>query len=172
MKQQSKIQGSSKSLRRKSFAISLCLGFMLLVACSAKKDVSFKKVSLQIAGNQLEIELALQPEQHARGLMFRKSMEEMHGMLFSFKQDRVMHFYMKNTLIPLSIAYLDAEGVIREIYDMQPLDETTTESQWPRRYALEMNQGWFERHSVGIGEQLLFSDGSPISRLALREKAR
>ncbi|MEM9424145.1 MAG: DUF192 domain-containing protein [Spirochaetota bacterium] len=129
---------------------------------SPPKAQSLSSVSLQVGAQTVEVELAISPEEQAKGLMYRKSLGEMQGMLFRFKRDRVLRFYMKNTLIPLSIAYLDKDGVIREIYDMQPLDEKITASRWPMRFALEMNQGWFQRHNIAIGTQVTFSDGRSL----------
>ena len=75
-------------------------------------------------------------------------------MLFVFSKDQVLSFWMRNTYLPLSIAYLDASGEIVDIQDMQPLDETAHPSAKPARYALEVNQGWFKRHSVLVGQQI------------------
>ncbi len=145
------------------------LSLAVMAACSSSRDLP--AVLLQVGDQTIETELALSPEQQARGLMYRKSMPEMHGMLFSFPRDRVLHFYMKNTLIPLSIAYLDKAGVIREIYDMQALDESIVPSRWPMRFALEMNQGWFGRHKVGVGQRVVLTDGSPLQHSSLEQLA-
>ena len=144
---------------------------LLLWACSTAQAQNLPTITLQVGSQNVEAELALSSKEQAKGLMHRKLMNEMHGMLFSFKQDRVLHFYMKNTLIPLSIAYLDRDGVIREIYDMQPLDERIVSSRWPMRFALEMNQGWFERYNVGIGQRVTLPEGSPLQHSQLQKLA-
>lgn len=104
--------------------------------------------------NKLQIELACSSEEQERGLMFRRELPENQGMLFVFEQEKSLNFWMKNTYLPLSIAYIDAAGQIVDIQDMQPLDETTHPSAKPARYALEVNQGWFKRHAVSVGAQI------------------
>ncbi len=94
-------------------------------------------------------EQALSNDQIARGMMFRKEMGEMEGMLFVFSAPHRTSFWMRNTLLPLTCAYIDPEGVILEIRDMRPLDETPILASSDRiQYVLEMNQGWFERHKI------------------------
>jgi uncharacterized membrane protein (UPF0127 family) len=101
-------------------------------------------------------ELARTEEQKQTGLMFRKKMGDNEGMLFFFKEPRQMAFWMMNTLLPLSIAYLDASGNILEIHDMQPLDTRTTPSKSNVvSLALEMNQGWFELNHIKPGDRLV-----------------
>jgi uncharacterized membrane protein (UPF0127 family) len=92
-----------------------------------------------------------------RGLMFRQSMGEDEGMLFIFPEADQRGFWMKNTYIPLSIAFLDDRGVILNIADMSPHDLKTTHSEGPSRCALEMNQGWFERNGIVPGSRILVS---------------
>ncbi|WGK70187.1 DUF192 domain-containing protein [Candidatus Haliotispira prima] len=144
---------------------------LLFWACGGPrpKAQSLPSLPLTVGDQTVETELALSQAEQAKGLMYRKSMGEMHGMLFSFPRDRVLRFYMKNTLIPLSIAYLDKKGVIREIYDMHPLDESTVPSRWPMRFALEMNQGWFQRHKVRVGQRVTLADGSALQHRALQQ---
>jgi uncharacterized protein len=97
-------------------------------------------------------ELATTHAQIQTGMMWRTNMAEMEGMLFIFAQPHQVAFYMRNTLVPLSCAYIDAEGTILEIYDMKPLDETPIPSRSSQvQYVLEMNQGWFARHGVRPG---------------------
>lgn len=109
---------------------------------------------LAVGQSSLEIELACTPAQQQQGLMYRQQLPENQGMLFVFDRAQPLNFWMKNTYVPLSIAYLDSEGRIVDIQDMQPLDETTHPSSRPARYALEVNQGWFLRHKVAVGEQI------------------
>jgi uncharacterized protein len=94
------------------------------------------------------------PETRARGLMYRKSMPANHGMLFVFPDVERQCFWMKNTLIPLSIAFLDEHGAIVNIADMQPQTEDNHCSERPVRYALEMNQGWFAAKRIGPGTRV------------------
>jgi uncharacterized membrane protein (UPF0127 family) len=102
----------------------------------------------------LKIELADTPAARQTGLMHRKSMPTNDGMLFVFERAEMSCFWMRNTLIPLSIAFLADDGSIVNIADMKPLDETSHCPAKPVRLALEMNQGWFERHGLKAGDKL------------------
>jgi len=94
-----------------------------------------------------------------KGLMFRDSLPDDRGMLFVFEQPKAASFWMRNTKIPLSIAYLDSTGKILEIESMKPLDETVVPSVSDQvAYALEVNQGWFGRHGIAPGAKI---DGIP-----------
>jgi uncharacterized membrane protein (UPF0127 family) len=84
--------------------------------------------------------------------MNRKSLADGRGMLFIFDRDQILPFWMKNTLIPLSIAFISADGRILEIRDLRPLDETTVRSSRSARYALEVPQGWFSRAGIKVGD--------------------
>jgi uncharacterized membrane protein (UPF0127 family) len=90
--------------------------------------------------------------------MFRSRLEKDSGMLFVFDREQMLDFWMKNTSIPLSIAYIDSEGIIREIYDMKPLDISVSyPSKYPARYALEVNRGWFSRKGIRKGSRLILN---------------
>ncbi len=102
----------------------------------------------------LEAEIAEKDADHARGLMYRKSLPEGKGMLFAFSSDRMMSFWMKNTYVPLSIAYLSSDGRILELHDMEPLSEAPVNSDRYARFALEVPQGWFARAGVAVGDRL------------------
>lgn len=109
-------------------------------------------LKLWIGTNQVNAEIARTLPQIQTGMMFRTNMAEMEGMLFVFPQPQQVGFYMRNTLLPLSCAYIDSEGNILEIYDMEPLNEATIYSRSDQiQYVLEMNQGWFERHNIRPG---------------------
>ena len=109
-------------------------------------------LKLWVGTNEVATEIASTHYQISTGMMFRTNMAEMEGMLFVFPQPQQVSFYMRNTLLPLSCAYIDPEGTILEIYDMQPLSETPIPSQSSQiQYVLEVNQGWFERHHVKAG---------------------
>lgn len=88
--------------------------------------------------------------------MGRENLDENRGMLFVYERDAKKSFWMKNTTIPLSIAYIAADGTIREIYDMEPLSTRTVDSRYSVRYALEVNQGAFERHGIKAGDKVEF----------------
>jgi uncharacterized membrane protein (UPF0127 family) len=99
----------------------------------------------------LLVEIADSPEERSRGLMFRESLPEDQGMLFIFESDGQHNFYMRNTLVPLSIAFIKADGTIVEIEDMEPQTEELHSGPEPYRYAVEANQGWFERNGIRAG---------------------
>ena len=100
----------------------------------------------------LRVELAASEMDRQRGLMYRKSLEKNSGMLFVFTRDQYLNFWMKNTYVPLSIAYIGANGTIRDIQDMEPLDTSITyPSRYPARYALEVNRGWFAANGIVPG---------------------
>ncbi len=100
------------------------------------------------------VEIADTDVERQTGLMGRSALAEDAGMLFVFEGEQTLSFWMKNTLIPLSIAYIDAQGRIVDIQDMQPLDDTPPHfvSAEPARYALEVNQGFFEERGVTVGD--------------------
>ena len=90
----------------------------------------------------------------AQGLMHRRSLEQNAGMLFVFDEVMIHCMWMKNTLIPLSVAFLDERGAVINIAEMQPHSEQSHCAARPARYALEMNRGWFARRAIGAGFRL------------------
>jgi uncharacterized protein len=110
---------------------------------------------LKISEVSLKVEIADTPQASENGLMFRDSLPEGQGMLFIFEQPKKASFWMKNTKIPLSIAFIDSAGKILEIKSMNPLDETVVPSGSDQvAYALEVNQGWFARHAISNGAKI------------------
>ncbi len=99
-------------------------------------------------------EIAADTDSRAEGLMGRKSVPDGSGMIFIYPRDERMSFWMKNTLVPLSIAFIDSRGVLREIFDMEPLDLTPVKSSGFRRFALEVPQGWFSANGIVAGSRL------------------
>ncbi len=122
---------------------------------------SLDTMDVTINGHVLRIEIARTAEEQAKGLMHRKGLSENHGMLFPYQSDRRLSFWMKNTAIPLSIAFIAADGTIKEIYDMKPFSLGTVSSRQSVRFALEVNQGFFTRLGIGVGDRLLFPEGAP-----------
>jgi len=102
----------------------------------------------------VRVEIANTPAEREQGLMGRTELAEDAGMLFVFSREGTGAFWMKDTLIPLSIAYIDAGGRIVDIQDMQPLDETPHPPAAPYRYALEVNQGFFAQRGIEVGNTL------------------
>jgi hypothetical protein len=116
---------------------------------------------LWVGATELEAEIATTPDQVRRGMMQRTEMGEGEAMLFVFASPHRASFWMKNTVLPLSCAYISPEGSILEIHDMQPLNETPIVANSERvQYVLEVNQGWFTRHQVRPGMLLRTERGS------------
>ena len=107
--------------------------------------------SITVHDQKITVEIADELHERQKGLMFRESLEENAGMLFVYPMEKELRFWMKNTSIPLSIAYLDQNGVILLIADMKPYNLQAVSSEKPALYALEMNQGWFEKNKVKEG---------------------
>ena len=103
---------------------------------------------------KISVELAITPAQQQRGFMERKLIPEGTGMIFLYKEDTKLRFWMKNTPHPLSIAFIDSSGIIKEIYDMTPYSLETVESTYSVRYALEVPQGMFKRMGIKEGDKL------------------
>jgi uncharacterized protein len=104
----------------------------------------------------VEVEIADTDAERQTGLMGRTVLPENAGMLFVFEGEQALSFWMRDTLVPLSIAYIDAEGRIVDIQNMQPLDDVPPHyvSTEPARYALEVNQGFFEERGVAVGDTI------------------
>ena len=135
---------------RKSLAALLLVVPILAVAAD---DAPTR--TLTIREHKLEVEVASTPETRAVGLMNRFSLRTDHGMLFVFEAPQPLAFYMKNTYVPLSIAFVDARGRILNIEDMRPLDESTHWSKGQALYAIEMRQGWFSSKGIGPGDAVV-----------------
>jgi len=122
--------------------VAACLiGLMAIPQVASPADLPTR--NLTIAGHTLSVEVASTPKTRETGLMNRFSLQTDHGMLFVFEAPQPMAFWMKNTYIPLSVAFVDAQGRILNIEDMRPQDESTHWSKGPALYAIEMRQGWF-----------------------------
>ncbi|WP_298233571.1 DUF192 domain-containing protein [uncultured Azohydromonas sp.] len=117
-------------------------------------------VTLNAGMHNIRAEVALTPEQRATGLMYRREMAAHEGMLFVFEQAAPQCFWMKNTLLPLSIAFLADDGTVVNIADMKPQTLDSHCSAKPVRYALEMNQGWFAKRGIQAGAKL---SGAPFN---------
>jgi uncharacterized membrane protein (UPF0127 family) len=120
---------------------------------------------MQIHVNEIEVpvEIADDDESRSMGLMKRSTLNPGCGMLFIFPDEDERSFWMKDTYIPLSIAFLSGDGTILNIEDMKPFDQSRVLSSGPARCALEMNQGWFRRNGVRPGDKVT---GIPIKPMA------
>ncbi len=132
----------------------LVVPFTLAVALAGCKKVDSGTVRLAVRGHEIFAEVAADREKRAQGLMFRTELGEDRGMLFIYPDERILSFWMKNTTVPLSIAYLDAQGTINEIHYLRPLDLQSVPSVRPARFALEMNAGWFESRGIRPGDRI------------------
>lgn len=140
--------------------ISLPIYFFIAVGfASVAQGSELPKVDIQIAGQTAKVEVARTPEELSRGLMYREKMGENEGMLFVFQDEQPRTFWMKNTLLPLSIAFFGRDLRIDEILDMEPAPAGIQQprryaSKQPAAYALEMNRGWFQRHKIRAGAKV------------------
>lgn len=145
-------------MRRAFFLAAACLLVCAVASCKPQK-FPVKTVTIRTAsGNDITVaaELAVTDEQRQRGFMERRSIPDGTGMLFVFENDQILHFWMKNTPHPLSIAYIDRDGTIRDIFDMTPFSLASVASTVSVRYALEVPQGWFAKAGVRAGDIVLF----------------
>ncbi len=132
-----------------AFNIALCR------AQSGSNNIENNKATtIKINGKTLFVELATTEEERQRGLMFREKLEKDHGMFFIFPKVEYASFWMKNTLIPLSIAYIKDDGCISQIEDMEPQSLKSHPSAMKVKFVLEMNKGWFERNGVKVGDYI------------------
>ena len=119
------------------------------------KTCRIKLTSDNGAKISINVEIADNDELRNRGLMFRNELPSEKGMLFVFPDSKKRAFWMKNTYIPLDIAYIDSRGIINEIYTMKPLDYSIIyNSIKPARYALEVNAGWFKKNNISAGAKI------------------
>jgi uncharacterized protein len=114
--------------------------------------------------HRIEAEVAATPESRQTGMMLRTSMPPHRGMLFVFPEIAKHCMWMRNTLVPLSVAFLDEKGRILNVEDMQPKTEDNHCSAKPARYALEMNLGWFRSRGLGAGFSISGIDKAPTGR--------
>jgi uncharacterized membrane protein (UPF0127 family) len=137
--------------------IKTFLLFLLVFPFSSAHPESLQKIPLYLKGREIRVEVARTPEERAVGLMGRKGLERDGGMLFIFEEEGYHSFWMKDTHVPLSIAFIDREGRIVQITDMKPLTLTSHSPPQPVLYALEMNQGWFSKNGIKVGDMVRFS---------------
>ncbi len=121
---------------------------LLVLACGSHQ---FPTANIMVGQTSMTVELAADPEQRSLGLMHRDSIPQNEGMLFLYTEESKRSFWMKNTRIPLSIAFANEDGKIMRIADMTPLDQNATKSLYPSKYALEVNRGWFAEHGIETG---------------------
>ena len=139
--------------------IKRLLASVLLVTSFAAQaqdspQLNLERIKLTAGMHRLDVQVAATPEQRQIGLMFRKDMPQHEGMIFIFDQPAQQCFWMKNTLLPLSTAFIADDGTIVNIEDMKPLVLDSHCSAKPVRFVLEMNKGWFAKKGVQAGSKL------------------
>lgn len=117
-------------------------------------QMTLERMDLTAGMYRIDAQLAKTPQQHQIGLMHRKEMPQEEGMLFIFNQPGVQCFWMKNTLLPLTAAFVADDGTVVNLADMQPQSTDSHCSKKPVRFVLEMNQGWFKSRGIKAGFQL------------------
>lgn len=124
---------------------------------SGAEDADGRRLTtIDVAGYDVRVEIADDDAERRRGLMHRDSLPEDEGMLFVYPEEQTLSFWMRETVIPLDIAFVDRRGYIVDIQQMDPHTEELHESSSPAMYALELNRGWFEEHGVEEGDRVRF----------------
>lgn len=146
----------------KSFSI---LSLTLALLCSAAlaqeaPQTQLQRITLSVGIHQIDTQVAFTPEQHQIGLMYRTEMPQGEGMLFVFQNPTKQCFWMKNTILPLTAAFIADDGTIVNLEDMKPQTTDSHCSAKPVRYVLEMNQGWFAKKGIKAGSKMA---GRPFS---------
>lgn len=148
-----------KQIQARSFVtlIALSLGWGASATAQTstpEPQMHLPRIELRAGMYRIDAQVAARFSERQTGLMHRKHMPTHEGMLFVFEQAGVQCFWMKNTLIPLSTAFVADDGRIVNIADMQPHDESSHCSAEPVRFVLEMNQGWFASKNIQAGAKL------------------
>lgn len=145
---------------KKIFFLSLLLISTTVSAKDLNPSVKFDSAEIEVGSKKITVEIAATPQQHEKGLMYRETLEKNQGMLFLFDREQVLNFWMKNTYVDLSIAYINKK---LKIVDIQEMKATTTldisepvtyPSKKPAMYALEMPKNWFKANNIKIGQTI------------------
>ncbi|MFV5215117.1 DUF192 domain-containing protein [Azonexus caeni] len=143
---------------------ALCGWWLAGVAGLAAAGEAMPVIELSAGMHRIEAEVAAEDRHRQTGLMLREAMPAQRGMLFVFPQENTHCMWMRNTLIPLSVAFIDREGYIINIEEMAPKTEDNHCAKLPARYALEMNQGWFAKRGIARGARLRGLERAPTPR--------
>ena len=146
-----------KSIKKLTITIFAIAALTSLLSCKSKKlPVQDVKIIRQDGSEYIvKAEIAIKPEDRNHGFMERKNIPDGTGMLFIFERDQTLSFWMKNTPHPLSIAYIDSKGKIRNIFDMNPYSTDSIISTVSVRYALEVPQGWYKKNGITEGDTVV-----------------
>jgi uncharacterized membrane protein (UPF0127 family) len=155
------IRQGRHAARAAGLVLVSCLALTLASCADAKNKAvtdspnpTLTTASIKVGGAQVLAEIARTEDQRERGLMFRTSLADGKGMLFVFDKDDRLAFWMKNTKIPLSLAYIASDGTIRQIADLEPESLASVQAERSVRYALEVPRGWFDRAGVRVGDKV------------------
>ena len=132
----------------------LSVSFALSAIAQGMPQTQLQRTTLNAGMHLIQVQLAQDFEQRQIGLMWRKEMPQNEGMLFVFDQPAVQCFWMRNTLLPLTAAFVSDDGSIVNLADMKPLNDDSHCSKKPVRFVLEMNQGWFAKRNIQAGFKL------------------
>ena len=152
--------GTAKKVRTSLLAIAAAA--LLGIGCAApamardqgQPQMDLRRIDLTAGMYRIDTQLATTERQREIGLMFRKEMPQQEGMLFVFEIPGVQCFWMRNTILPLTAAFVADDGTIVNLADMKPMTEDSHCSAKPVRYVLEMNQGWFAKRGIKAGAKL------------------
>ncbi|MGE8320154.1 MAG: DUF192 domain-containing protein [Comamonas sp.] len=144
----------SPALAPRRWALGLAAAVLACAAQAQSPQMDLRRTEITAGMFRIHAQVAQTPQQREIGLMHRKEMPASEGMLFVFEQPGVQCFWMKNTLLPLTAAFVADDGTIVNLADMQPMTENPHCSAKPVRYVLEMNQGWFAQKGVKAGAKL------------------
>ena len=151
------VKSNPTTLARSATVALVCLAapfFSETVSAQDSPQMDLQRVKITAGMHQLSAQVAQTPEQRQIGLMFRKEMPQAEGMLFVFEQPSQQCFWMKNTMLPLTAAFVADDGTIVNLEDMKPQTTESHCSLKPVRYVLEMNQGWFAKKGIKAGFKL------------------
>ncbi|MBJ95188.1 MAG: hypothetical protein CMP23_12050 [Rickettsiales bacterium] len=133
----------------------------LAAGCASRSPAGLTLTTVEVEGHKLKVEVASEPEQRMRGLMYRRELGEDEGMLFVYEQAELLSFWMKNTFVPLSIAFIDDQQTIIHIAEMTPQTLKSHQSPTAVRFALETRRGWFKSRGLGVGTKVQFTLAEP-----------
>lgn len=136
---------------------------MMVAGCAGEPAQAggLPTAEIRLGGAELVVEVAATEEARRQGLMNREELDVNRGMLFIFPDTDYRSFWMKDTSIPLSLAYIREDGIITGIYELEPFSLESVDSAAPVKYALEVNRGTFRRLGVGAGDRVLLPSGLP-----------
>jgi uncharacterized protein len=155
------LRATMPSMMNTSTLAALVLAAAAVPVCAQEPQTNLPRVTLSAGMHQIDAQVAQTIDQRSTGLMHRREMPQHEGMLFVFERPSMQCFWMKDTLLPLSVAFIADDGTVVNIADMKPLALDSHCSDKPVRFVLEMNQGWFVKKGVKPGTKLA---GDPFKK--------